>query len=91
MKAMYSLAFFRICARLHLSPCRKQLVLRNFSHNHHFVQNYLESWDGVLQPTEAVLDVVPPLPLQLIVMGSLPVIRQLRREAEDIIFVLKQN
>ena len=47
--------------------------------------------DSVLQPAEAVLDVVPPLPLQLVVMGSPPVVGQLRRKAENIIFVLKQN
>ena len=34
----------------------------------------LQGRDGVLQPAEAVLDVVPPLPLQLVVMGSLPVV-----------------
>ena len=54
--------------------------------------HYLECWNGVLQPAEAVLDVVSPLPLQLVVMGSLsPAICPLRGKAQHVIFVLKQN
>ena len=67
------------------------VAVRNLVIESHYVELYLEGWNGVLQPTEAVLDVVSSLPLQLVVMGSLPVVGQLRRKAENIIFVLKQN
>ena len=32
---------------------------------------YLQSWNGILQTVEAVLDVVSPLPLESVVVGSL--------------------
>ena len=37
----------------------------------------LQGRDGVLEAAEAVLDVVPSLPLQLVVVSSLPVLRRL--------------
>ena len=69
----------------------KQLVEDNFLVKGNFARSYLECWNGVLQPAEAVLDVVPPLPLQLVVMGSLAGTGQLRWKAKNIIFVLKQT